>query len=667
MKPAYISILICIIAAIITITNLLLTPLGNGRDELFLMESIDFYYNEQRLPVLPDDWDKASMVIHHPPLYFALSASLISLVLPEANSQSYTRNQFANFDYYSSIRYNLVVLLAEDNWSFPGEGKTRTWHTLRFTSILFNMVTVYALWRAAHIFFGKNRLGVPLTLSFLILSPAFSQTAITLNGDHLLLMFSSLVIWLLVRTLRIGPNWWTSGAIGVFLGLGLLSKSFMLTLVPAVPFVFLWCLRTRWRDGLKHLVLIGVLIISIAGWWYIRNYILYGDFTAVNQVEAHLGTYRSDGLGTTTILNNLFRIGGMLWFEQQNLVVPAIEWTIVGGYIAIGLVISAFAASLRHHWDKNIVPGGGEMALVIFTVAFATNIYGMNRNLHGEHPIVMRAVWPALCLLSTATILSWTPSKWQFKVTTIVVVLLGIVAIAYQFLFFFSIFPPIVTKQSNSIEIDNRLNIDFENGIRLIGYEINKDMLKPGERTQVKLCWEALDNLNTSENYAFTIQLVLPSIPKAASIEAYHLSGRYPSSVWKPGQAFCEEIPLEVRPEAVTPRAYELLIGMFIFDGLAVNYYRDDGTLSNYLVVQQVGVINTIENVPPIKAQVGDWGGLSSYEVHREDSQLQITLDWYVLNSVDSNQYLRQLWRVASLFSSMNTTDLGYFVKNVFH
>ncbi|HLA42329.1 MAG TPA: hypothetical protein VJZ27_02770, partial [Aggregatilineales bacterium] len=184
--------------------NFWLLPPGNGRDELELLQVIDFYHSQKRFPELPDDWVDSSWSAHHPPLYFVVMAALIELGLPEPQSHTYLRNEFADQEFTPINGYNRVALVAESNWMKP-EGKALTWYVLRVVSVLCNLGAIWAVWQGAKLFFGDSwQIGVPVTLAFFALSPQFLQVAVVINNDDFILLFSALSLWMLIHTLRRG-------------------------------------------------------------------------------------------------------------------------------------------------------------------------------------------------------------------------------------------------------------------------------------------------------------------------------------------------------------------------------------------------------------------------------------------------------------------------------
>jgi 4-amino-4-deoxy-L-arabinose transferase-like glycosyltransferase len=77
-----------------------------------------------------------------------------------------------------------------------------------------------------------------------------------------------------------------AACIGILLGLGLLTKAYFATAVPAIAaYVFLPAVfdRSRWKRALAAGFIIFLCAGAIGGWWYVRNYMLYGTFSGLQE------------------------------------------------------------------------------------------------------------------------------------------------------------------------------------------------------------------------------------------------------------------------------------------------------------------------------------------------------------------------------------------------
>lgn len=107
------------------------------------------------------------------------------------------------------------------------------------------------------------------------LLPQFSFTAAYFNNDALAVFLTGLVLLLLVQAWQ-APAWFVSWALGAALGALLLTKY---TFYPAAAVLFAAALGIYWhKSRCWHQVLgLAVGILGVAGWWFARNWQLYGE------------------------------------------------------------------------------------------------------------------------------------------------------------------------------------------------------------------------------------------------------------------------------------------------------------------------------------------------------------------------------------------------------
>ena len=116
-------------------------------------------------------------------------------------------------------------------------------------------------------------------------NPMFLFISGSVNNDNLIVPLATLILWLVVRTLRQG--WLSNGRallLGFLLGLAALTKLSGLALLPltAAVLVVVAARRRAWGALFRWGALIAVPVIAVAGWWYLRNWQLYGDPTGLN-------------------------------------------------------------------------------------------------------------------------------------------------------------------------------------------------------------------------------------------------------------------------------------------------------------------------------------------------------------------------------------------------
>ena len=133
---------------------------------------------------------------------------------------------------------------------------------------------------------GRNLLGREAGIGaalLLAVSPMLSIDVARVANDCLALSLLALLLYFLTQA---PSKWWK---VGLVLGFALLTKAYVLTVIPAL--ILVW--RKRPFDAAKALA----TSLAIAGWWYGRNLLLTGSLT---------GWF--DDAPLSAILANLFRV-----------------------------------------------------------------------------------------------------------------------------------------------------------------------------------------------------------------------------------------------------------------------------------------------------------------------------------------------------------------------
>lgn len=98
-------------------------------------------------------------------------------------------------------------------------------------------------------------------------------------NESLAIILFTLLVYLTLKVAE-GPEHAGDGwVLGLVLGLGLLTKAYFLTALPALALVYawsLWCWRAKRKKILLHGVLAGAIAMLVSGWWYWRNFLLTG-------------------------------------------------------------------------------------------------------------------------------------------------------------------------------------------------------------------------------------------------------------------------------------------------------------------------------------------------------------------------------------------------------
>lgn len=123
-----------------------------------------------------------------------------------------------------------------------------------------------------------------LTASVLPLGlPQLTHIGASLNNDNLLTLLAGVLAVLLAGVARGRRTARTDVAVGVVVGLAMLTKAFALALIPWVvaAYVLAWLVRGAAADGRRDVTIgslrAGALAIALGAWWWVLNLVRHGE------------------------------------------------------------------------------------------------------------------------------------------------------------------------------------------------------------------------------------------------------------------------------------------------------------------------------------------------------------------------------------------------------
>jgi 4-amino-4-deoxy-L-arabinose transferase-like glycosyltransferase len=122
--------------------------------------------------------------------------------------------------------------------------------------------------------------------------PQFLFMSGMINNDNLLTFLLTLSVYLVLRQQRDGPSYRSAIVLGLALGAALLAKgSAVLLALPTGAAMLLD--RRAWR----FIPVTLAVVFVVAGWWYIRNMVLYGELSGLaTMVEISDGYFKPGGV-----------------------------------------------------------------------------------------------------------------------------------------------------------------------------------------------------------------------------------------------------------------------------------------------------------------------------------------------------------------------------------
>jgi hypothetical protein len=247
-----------------------------------------------------------------------------------------------------------------------------------------------------------------------------------------------------------------------------------------------------------------------------------------------------------------------------------------------------------------------------------------------------RLLFPALGALASffaAGLLAWVPQRARAYGAALISagflalavwMPFGVIQPAYQ--------APPTLALSDPLPLQGVSPVDFQRGIRLVGWEIERDGLQAGQDLAVTLYWESTEPLD--RDYSVFLHLVdEESGLIAAQRDSYPGLGNRPTRAWHPGEIIPDPHRIETPPTAPTPCRCQLVVGLYDYrererlDVLA--------TEASYARLGEVQLLprRSPEGIPnPLEVVFGDRVALVGFEMDRRTlhpgDTLQVDLYW---------------------------------------
>ncbi|MEM7344648.1 MAG: hypothetical protein AAF485_10420, partial [Chloroflexota bacterium] len=653
-----------------------IVPIFEGPDEWTHTGHVKYIAEGNGLPIM---WPGQGIWGgQQPPLYYALGALLVQPFELDGveDYEENRRNPHASIG-YALDPGNKNNYLHGPEEAFPYRGLALTVHVLRLYSMGFGLITlVFTYLTALEIFpflptaKGAHPVWFATTVAlFMASQPMFAFITASVANEPANMAFSAIGLWLAQRYILYGPtpSWQRAVALGVTLGLISLSKmtglSFGLVAVVAVLITAIAIRKNQgaalhlWRDG----VIIGLLFLLVGGWWYWRNYQLYGDFFQQGLYKIYFNV-DPQPLTLSEFLYTLSTGEVSFWatFGWLNIVAP--EWVysfyrIISRIGLLGIIgISTVGWIMRRRWVKHQkpVPQTDDQVSseydatylsketlipliphLIFPVALA---FSLTRLVAIEGGLQGRQLLPALGSIAIVVMYGWwviIPAHLRRLILPLLLVALfglslwlpyGVVAADY-------IPHPLLTEAQLPADL-TRLDWVYQDEMKLLGVKIDTDTVKPGERVPVTAYWQALKPMDT--NYSVFVHLIGRDYQTIGQMNSDPALGLRPTRTLEPGQIIVDTYPVQVNGGSQAPTRLRVNIGLFDFEEAGrpgIIPTTADGEV-NAPTVKELKLIpthwETYQATPPL-AQFDDhiWllnAHLDNCEIQTDDCL--ITLQW---------------------------------------
>ena len=232
-------------------------PLGASPDEAAHWQYIEYIVANHQLPVFKPEMvpPAPGYEFHQPPLYYALAAP---------------------------------------GWAMLPVGAQNYW--ARIVSLLCGALTLVFIWKSARLLVPADRSIAIAATAFAALWPLHLGVSAGSNNDALGGLWAAALFWCGARVVLRGSNLRDAAMLGLFIGLGALTKNTVLV-VGAAMLIALLAAKPAEKSPSRFVNLLVALAVAavVAGPWWARNAMLYGDPLAL-RVFSQAATAGTPGL-----------------------------------------------------------------------------------------------------------------------------------------------------------------------------------------------------------------------------------------------------------------------------------------------------------------------------------------------------------------------------------
>ncbi|MBN1311705.1 MAG: DUF2142 domain-containing protein [Anaerolineae bacterium] len=596
---------------------------------------------------LPDVAELPTGQWFHAPLYYALvsPAALIAGKATPSNHEGLGNPYifFHGVDAFTTVgndNKNFCIHSRAEIFPYTDSSIARQVHLIRLLSIFLSACTVLT---SAAIFrmLWPDDPGLRLiALGFVAFWPQFIYVASLVNNDSLLTLLATLSLWLILRQLRDGATTHGAFLLGILLGLALLTKASALFLVLPVGLAMILDLRRSWKYATLTLLVVAV----IAGWWYVRNTVLYGDPVLENVILSKFSHEAvPPGGEIDAIIAHVPMTYQRLWarFGWNSVAVgePVYRFFDIVTVAALGgLTMRGLRTVLKDqkHSVGNEATARYAIIIAAFVLAWVAMLVKSCATLwycsQGRYLLPGIAGWAAILSLGLNTLI---PRRVRVPAASGSVVVLAIVASICLFGYFLPAYRPLPLPA----EIEHPLSLRYEDAAELIGVKSDVVHARPGETIYITLYWRAIEPTDVN------LTTYLHSVGSDVVFrDSYPATGNLLSIDWLPGQTWAERYIVIIPDDAEEQAAYPLMAGLYETDterGLVVS------DAEGREVTPLVGQI--VINGPPDPFEpdyrFGDVIGLAEPQISHDGNDLQVCLRWVSLapTSTDYHVFIHAL------------------------
>ncbi len=320
----------------------------------------------------------------------------------------------------------------------------------------------------------------------------------------------------------------------------------------------------------------GAVALVIAGWWFVRNQLVYGEPTSMER-QMQVWGIRPNAPDVRAAARELGFLRDSFWGIFGYGQIPLPRWL----YTFFWLLVLAGAAGLVS-WllqaRRRGVLGRSRAWLLLALAAapaagFAATFARMTVSATADFGRYLFLSYAVLAPLLSVGLTGWLPGRWRRPATgALLVFLLGAAVGALVGVLRPAYAPPPIHASADGLAIQHRLDAEYLGAGKLLGYSLDPPSATPGGEVAVTLYWQATGT--PKANYTEFVQLVGDNNVVWGGRDTHPGLGRYPTRRWQPGQVIVDTIPVPIALASQVASTTPLPTGLRLDMGLAENGQR---------------------------------------------------------------------------------------------
>lgn len=647
-----ILVAILVIFAGLSVVYGIVTPLFEGPDEAAHFRYVQYLAAGEGLPAIgAATFEVLWEGLQQPPLYYAVAAALIRPL----DSGDVRELLWAN-PHRGGDTGGVNLYYHTDREAFPWRGASLAVHLLRLLNMVLGVVAVLAAYLSMREISPTRPAPALAVAAVVAFNPQFLFMSGMVTNDVAVAALCSLAIWLLARGLRrrdlaLRDAFW----LGIVVALASATKpsGLALLLPTAAAVAVIAAGRRSWKILLQGWLIPTGLTVSLAGWWYVRGLILYGDPFGWNGLAAiNAETIRGQRLTAGDALAYADWLKKSYWGVFGNGVLMeaaiyrALEFLMAAALFGLMLWIVRQIASLRRpSLDRAGLLGVGLCAMwgVIVTAALISFMQRLDATNQGR--LLFPAI-SALAVLLVTGLSGWVPARLAPWPATFSAAGLLVVAIASPVRYIAPAYAqPPMSIAADPLPAHSGLPVRFGQAIELIGYRISPAEARPGSLVHLTLDWRCTAPM--PDSYKLFVHLLGHKGERLFQIDTIPYRGRFATVLWKPGQTFRDEYDLFITGKA-RPSIGKVQIGFFPWHDAAVRLpvtAANGQPIGDHFELDALKIGPRENLLPPadvtLNASFGDSIALLGYSLSPPNlaagQPVRVTLVWKATSRVDSD------------------------------